>query len=767
MAAQSFEDAKRLFRQHSIDLKDKYTVQLVSQVDGLLDQAYSTGINKVAIHYQIQQQLLQVGLAWHAHCVPERAGVSPHNRSRLGVVAADSQHLGGEVLDQGWNDKKTEESSAFQIPPPPLDVECKVFNQEIVILSDGLIPPLDDVDILTVGGSHTNTFLRQVNGGVTAVVKSLSDTGEVGGKLNREQLVCNRPEFKIALQRGLKFFTMDWQATFVWPRLADFFQDALNITAKLIVSEPEVMLKLSLSAAAAEKAGLPLDWSAFEAQATKSNPACASWVTVLSTYVQLNGGGVAGNLLQELQAFSKTVQDGGAKRLLGSDFLTKINGVKFGKGVHFPYVINAAVELHLAGPKVKDGFCQFLQGSNLLELTKSSNRVEVARAEDMLTASRQLVQSIGVARSKVVKFIGRLDTRVAAKLMKKGQDLEGKTLTLTEIATLFLSDLSTVHGQPIQWSITDSASLSPKADEKKIDDESKSALKFKSVDTVEQKTDPVYQAQKLGFVPGVHAVESTVVNVIYKLTHWKGTKATMAKQENGHSSTESQVDANTVLSSWRVHKGTVTELLPGYTESNRCSPLDTKSLKWDIAKAKIVLAVSDAYSSYEKAKTADSLELLIKPTKVKTTAHIAIGELQLFPISVRFETKRADSAWFVGQFDLGEKELTSVYMSSMNVPPLNAQGQPNKSPWVCPFWLVQSKDKGPWNMEVRCSWHGDVKVPALVNRRKLHPGEDLVYNSAAVGTFAVLTSELQICQQAILEKSPSSSSKRRRIGDVD
>ena len=90
MAAQSFEDAKRLFRQHSIVLKDKYTVKLVSEVDGLLDEAYSTGINKVAIHFQIQQQLLQVGLAWYAHCVPERAGVSPQNRSRLGVVAADS-----------------------------------------------------------------------------------------------------------------------------------------------------------------------------------------------------------------------------------------------------------------------------------------------------------------------------------------------------------------------------------------------------------------------------------------------------------------------------------------------------------------------------------------------------------------------------------------------------------------------------------------------------------------------------------------------------
>ena len=110
--------------------------------------------------------------------------------------------------------------------------------------------------------------------------------------------------------------------------------------------------------------------------------------------------------------------------------------------------------------------------------------------------------------------------------------------------------------------------------------------------------------------------------------------------------------------------------------------------------------------------------------------------------------------------------MTSVYMSSMNVPPLNAQGQPNKSPWVCPFWLVQSKEKGPWNMEVRCSWHGDVKVPALVNRRELHPGEDLVYNSAAVGKFAEPTSKLKIFLRVILEKNAVIPQQTPQDGDI-
>ncbi len=380
---------------------------MVQEVHDLLENACKKG-DKVAILEKIKLLLVQRGLAWYAPCAPGRAAVSEENRSKLGVVGSDSQVLGGDILARGWSDQRTEESSAFQKPPPPLDSECKSFNQRLIDLSDGLIPELDDIDILTVGGSHTNTFLRQVLCGVKAVVKSLSDTGEVGGRLDMEKLVVNRPEFKVALQRGMTFWVAQWQTAFIWPRLADFLQDSLNITAKLIVSEPEVMLKMNQMASAAKASGEdPINWQTIELVAAKSNPACVAWLSDFSKYVQKCG--LDGQLIQELSEFTKTLQDTGVKRLLGSDFISKICSLKFGTGIHFPYIVNATVELQFAGPKVKGGFCQFVALSALNELKKADNKDNVVKGEELLCESRKLVKGLQLPRSKVTKFLGRLD----------------------------------------------------------------------------------------------------------------------------------------------------------------------------------------------------------------------------------------------------------------------------------------------------------------------------------------------------------------------
>ena len=108
-------------------------------------------------------------------------------------------------------------------------------------MSDGLVPPLQPLKILTVGGSHTNCFLRQVIAGTRCIVEGPMN---VNGFLNMEHVCTNPPELKIALQRGLKYFIVHWQAAWAWPALADFMQDSLNVEAKLDQSEIEVMLKI-------------------------------------------------------------------------------------------------------------------------------------------------------------------------------------------------------------------------------------------------------------------------------------------------------------------------------------------------------------------------------------------------------------------------------------------------------------------------------------------------------------------------------------------
>ena len=105
-------------------------------------------------------------------------------------------------------------------------------------------------------------------------------------------------ESRDTLQRGLKYWVAQWQCTLFWATLANFLQDALDITAKPIVSEPEVMLTMAhLAAAAKENEENPVDWKRTVSMVAKSNPTCVGQLLELSEYVQKYTGGVAGDLL--------------------------------------------------------------------------------------------------------------------------------------------------------------------------------------------------------------------------------------------------------------------------------------------------------------------------------------------------------------------------------------------------------------------------------------------------------------------------------------
>ena len=122
------------------------------------------------------------------------------------------------------------------------------------------------------------------------MVESLSDTGAIGGKLSYEKPICGRPSFKEAVDRGLKFWTAHWQAPYIWPMLADFLQDALNIVAKLSVSQVEIALEIQQLASADAKSGNEVDWKQIHDIVAKSNPTCLGWIGSLITVVKGHWG---------------------------------------------------------------------------------------------------------------------------------------------------------------------------------------------------------------------------------------------------------------------------------------------------------------------------------------------------------------------------------------------------------------------------------------------------------------------------------------------
>lgn len=177
-----------LQRLSSMALKydEKLTPDLIERVQDIIISCNKSG-ERISGWETIQQMLLAASLAWHAQVPPEFCGVHPDNRSKLGVSGAEAHHHGFDIVKIGWSWKRASDASAFETPPAPYNKAAQEANDRYVRVSNGYIPPLVQMQILSVGGTHTNTFLRAVKAGCPSAVDKLADQC---GKLNLEKNVA-------------------------------------------------------------------------------------------------------------------------------------------------------------------------------------------------------------------------------------------------------------------------------------------------------------------------------------------------------------------------------------------------------------------------------------------------------------------------------------------------------------------------------------------------------------------------------------------------
>ena len=186
-------------------LAPMYTPEVIAKVQGLIDQGNAgekTGCWELILDYCTGHEIV-----WLAVVPPDQCGVHSANRCSFGVGGSESQHLGGKIISTGFSWKRCEGATAIQVPPSPLDKTEIEFNNQLVEISEDLIPSLKMLTQMSIGGGHTNTFLRQVNAGVRCVVPNIGDTD---GHLNAELLCVNRPVFKEGLL-GLRWRVFHWQ----------------------------------------------------------------------------------------------------------------------------------------------------------------------------------------------------------------------------------------------------------------------------------------------------------------------------------------------------------------------------------------------------------------------------------------------------------------------------------------------------------------------------------------------------------------------------
>ena len=697
-----------------------------------MDDAEVSGA-RVSAWDEIQEFLTEQKLGWITQTPPDVVGIHESNRSKLGVGGSEAHYHGFDILKIGFSWRKSSDATAFECPPAPHDAEAKRVNESWVQLSGGLIPPLTQMRLLSVGGGHTNSFLRAVQAGCKSAVPDIADAS---GNLNAEELGVNRPAFREAVQKGLKWYVVHWQCAFAWPKLPSFIQSALNTEARGMQSEVEIMLHMHEQMQDSLAHGKDPDWKAIQAAAGNSLPPCAPYISTLALYVQTNAGGVSGELLTELSLHQKTFacNKGGPGRAMGSEFMHKLANLNFGNAERLPYMQNAAINANMLAPphKIADGYCRLLTPSQVASLTSKENKAKCREAENVMASARDLCKNIpSLSKMKYTQLIGQLDVRMILHILKKGKEgPENKDFkTLANIAEAFVTDLSAELGYAINspWAAGSSTPA------KEGNDAEASAKELP--DTVEQLKSKMHQAKKLGFV--VDAVVTPKAELqLWRITDISDVHIVCSQVVAGKVQGEPKTIVwDQVFASWRLHKGRVTAMLPGWSLENKCSPLDSQVWQFEAAKSAVTLALMSEYKDHQHI--VDKLELLQNPTSVLTTDEFKIGGLQLVPASQRIERKQGDKGLPVGKFSIGG-DLTKLYITPQFVPPMNAQGEANKAAWVAPFWLVTQTDDNDANMKLtfakRVVHDYVVYVPILKNNKRLAIGDELKWNNQAATT---------------------------------
>ena len=99
----------------------------------------------------------------------------------------------------------------------------------------------------------------------------------------------------------------------------------------------------------------------------------------------------------------------------------------------------------------------------------------------------------------------------------------------------------------------------------------------------------VFQAQKAGFSVGTFiTAKGAEAPEIWILSKYDGSSVTLERMEHGRRTDDQVVAVAQLLEDWRVHKGVVTALLPGWDPvDSPCSPLSSSLWKFELAKGAI------------------------------------------------------------------------------------------------------------------------------------------------------------------------------------
>ena len=250
------------------------------------------------------------------------------------------------------------------------------------------------------------------------------------------------------------------------------------------------------------------------------------------------------------------------------------------------------------------------------------------------------------------------------------------------------------------------------------------------VESVEQKKDPVFQANKNGFKPGayIEATKKEHVGKIFEIECVTQDFLDIVEVTHADNKKSHRIPIGELYDHWKVSKRTVSEAIKGYSLTSPCSPL--QSVAWEV---ECIKGVINNQLRLAYGKCPDDLakvSLLQTPTHARAAVSIPAGELKLVPASMRIEKKATAKSLWIGDYILSDATKVTFYLGSQIIPGVDKHGKTQEKPWISQFWFVDvSSKQKEVNMQLEWVKMNDfgceVNIPFMINSVDLNKGDEL------------------------------------------
>ena len=572
------------------------------------------------------------GLVYEVKVTADQFLIHNKNRSNLMLNPSKSHHVGEQIHFAGADPKQLDAAFAFELAKEHARRAYQLKkNKDLIARSNDLVSPINGKErFITIGTSHFTQFVKQAMRGGKTIKNKLQDKL---GNIDVSALKRNKP-FADLLDHGWVWKIFVAELDEAYPDFATLAQRALNAfnSIRQDTGEIETAMQAGEFYRGAMNDGASDPKAAAIQAVSDGGSTIQGYVGVIFDYAQEYGGGEDLPWLCFVDQLSKYM---GTSKPLGSAFWHSIYALKFWSDPKLkakpsrPLMRLALLCTQSCMQSSKDGVADFLKELCLREASSKNMSTMVAEIDATLTDAFKIASSIDCAfLSKFVEPIGNLLIRSGLKVVdKESYAFDGKEKSVEQLRSLFLSELSTAHGQTVTFDPWNgSATCEPASVEPAT--VMTPASNFKSCqdfETIEGK------AKEKGFVLGDFVYEKefdSSAERLYTVMELNSTdRITLQKAfaYDGSQLERLNVSLETLISRWALKKEfklplvmSKTQLRPPAIELERIKSQAFEQLhKLDRAKCK---------------KQDQGIDIWANPVQVRSGSHgIAAGQLTLVP----------------------------------------------------------------------------------------------------------------------------------------